>query len=124
MSKKIEKNPNPLADFCPELQAILNAELVLGNALSEKPRITDWPNEKSVFGALVYDLKSDKTKLQKGVRYSICTDPHYGWHDECYCEIHKHLLVAGSTHRFDECGGLSKFMGIVWTYFKNYRTLR
>lgn len=83
--------------LCPELQALLERELVRGNAMQEPPHQADWPERGSVFVALRHDLRSAVNDLPAAVRHAVCRDPHYGWHDECYCELHKHLLVAGAT---------------------------
>ncbi|KAB7770358.1 hypothetical protein [Xanthomonas sp. LMG 12461] len=83
--------------LCPELQALLQRELASGNRIAEPPRRTDWPHPGSVFVSLKRDLRSDVAALPAMVRHAICTDPHYGWHDECYCTTHQHLLVAGAT---------------------------
>ncbi|WP_035988659.1 hypothetical protein [Paraburkholderia caribensis] len=84
--------------ICPELAAILASEIASGNRLKDGPNRTDWPAADSVFAALEFDLRADASRLPKPVRHSICRDPHYGWHDECYCTIHRHVLVAGATH--------------------------
>lgn len=83
--------------LCSELQALLERELGQGNRMQEPPHRTDWPEPGSVFVALRHDLRSAVDSLPAAVRHSVCRDPHYGWHDECYCEIHRHLLVAGVT---------------------------
>ncbi|AMV07809.1 MULTISPECIES: hypothetical protein [Xanthomonas] len=84
-------------NLCPELQALLQRELASGNRIAEPPRRTDWPHPGSVFVSLKRDLRSDVASLPATVQHAICTDPHYGWHDECYCSTHQHLLVAGAT---------------------------
>ncbi|MBN3752063.1 hypothetical protein G3N95_03860 [Paraburkholderia sp. Tr-20389] len=84
--------------MCPELAAILASEIAQGNRLKDGPSKTDWPQADSVFAALEFDLRSEPSSLPESVRYSICRDLQYGWHDECYCSIHRHLLVAGETH--------------------------
>ncbi|WP_369940511.1 hypothetical protein [Xanthomonas medicagonis] len=83
--------------LCPELQALLERELGAGNRMHEPPRLTDWPHPGSVFVALKYDLRSGVAGLPAAVSHAVCRDAHYGWHDECYCETHRHLLVAGAT---------------------------
>jgi len=83
--------------LCPELQALLDRELGQGNCMQEPPHCSDWPEPGSVFVALRHDLRSAVDDLPAAVRHTVCRDPHYGWHDECYCELHKHLLVAGAT---------------------------
>lgn len=83
--------------LCPELAAILQRELDAGNVLKEGPVKAGWSEKESVFAALEFDLRSDSKPSQAPVRHSICNDPHYGWHNECYCELHKHFLVAGAT---------------------------
>ncbi|CAD6527568.1 hypothetical protein ACFQ3P_12930 [Paraburkholderia sabiae] len=86
------------AALCPELAAILANELAQGNRLKDGPNKADWPEPGSIFAALEFDLRSDPSSFPESVRHSICRDLHYGWHDECYCTIHRHLLVAGETH--------------------------
>ncbi|UYB51807.1 hypothetical protein OCJ37_17830 [Xanthomonas sp. AM6] len=83
--------------LCPDLQRVLDRELAQGNRLHERPHRTDWPHPGSVFASLTHDLRSAPGDLPAAVRHAVCRDPHYGWHDECYCEIHQHLLVAGAT---------------------------
>ena len=82
--------------LCPELAAVLRAELAMGNSSSGPPEVTDWPEEGSVFATLRKDFLTDVKNPPANVRYSVCNDPHYGWFGEYYCEIHKHLLVAGA----------------------------
>lgn len=87
----------PTASLCPELDAILRAELSAGNQLGEGPVRTDWPQPGSIYAALRDSLRVPLGELTGPVKHSICRDPHYGWHDECFCERHGDLLVAGST---------------------------
>ncbi|PPT91865.1 hypothetical protein [Xanthomonas theicola] len=85
--------------LCPELQALLeSANWARATACGrEPPHRTDWPDSGSVFVALKHDLRSAVGDLPAAVRHSVCRDPHYGWREACYCEIHRHLLVAGVT---------------------------
>ncbi|MBN3761216.1 hypothetical protein [Burkholderia sp. Ac-20365] len=92
MTKKI-----PATALCPELAAVVERELASGNRLKDGPIQTDWPEPGSIFAALVSELCRESSPLPDSVRHSICRDPHFGWHDECYCTIHRHLLVAGDT---------------------------
>lgn len=39
-------------------------------------------------------------RYSKNISHQICKDIHYGWHDECLCEIHRDLLCAGRTKPF------------------------
>ncbi|MGN7983001.1 hypothetical protein [Burkholderia sp. 22313] len=87
------------APLCADLHAIVHRELKLGNALPEQPVRADWPTKGGVFAALRDDLHLHGLTLPTYIRHSVCTDPHYGWHDECFCERHGHLLVAGRTKR-------------------------
>jgi hypothetical protein len=89
---------NNAVALCPELAVILASEVGKGNRLKDGPSKADWPEPGSVFAALTSDLRSEPSNFPASVRHSICQDPHYGWHDECYCTIHRHLLVAGETH--------------------------
>lgn len=82
--------------FCEDLAAILAKELANGNALTEKPTVTDWPSRGSVFAHLSKDLTTPKSALPDIIEASICNDPHYGWYQELFCRKHQHLLVAGS----------------------------
>ncbi|WP_148716788.1 hypothetical protein [Chitinolyticbacter meiyuanensis] len=82
--------------LCAELQRVLDSELPRGNRLASPPAVTDWPQPGSVFAALEQELACRST-LPPQVEHAICSDPHYGWHDECYCPLHGHLLVAGQT---------------------------
>lgn len=83
--------------LCDDLDAIVRDELRLGNVLPESPVRADWPTKGGVFAALRDDLHLHALTLPPHVRHSVCTDPHYGWHDERICERHGHLLVAGKT---------------------------
>lgn len=85
------------APLCAELEAILRDELGHGNAVQDGPVRAQWPSEESVFVALRDDLHPAAIELSTHVKHTVCTDPHYGWHDECFCELHRHLLVAGRT---------------------------
>ncbi len=85
------------ASLCTDLDAIVREELKFGNALSEQPVRADWPTKGGVFAALRDGLHLQALTLPAHVRHSVCADPHYGWHDECFCEQHGHLLVAGRT---------------------------
>jgi hypothetical protein len=85
------------SNLCPELDAILRFELHLGNVVTDGPTRADWPANGSVFAALRDDLHLAQLTLAPSVQHSVCHDPHYGWHDECCCELHKHTLVAGVT---------------------------
>ncbi|RQS11405.1 hypothetical protein DIE07_11735 [Burkholderia sp. Bp9002] len=85
------------APLCAELDAILRNELRLGNAVQEGSVRAQWPSEDSVFAALRDDLHLSAIALPPHIKHTVCTDPHYGWHDECFCERHRHLLVAGQT---------------------------
>ena len=85
------------AKLCAELEMILQRELRLGNVVQDGPTRTDWPAKGSVFVALRDDLHLSQLAIALPIQHSVCSDPHYGWHDECTCELHKHMLVAGST---------------------------
>lgn len=65
--------------------------------MTDGPTRADWPAKNSVFVALRDDLHLAQLTLAPSVQHSVCRDPHYGWHDECVCELHKHMLVAGVT---------------------------
>lgn len=88
---------NEIALLCLELNGILSMELKRGNTLKEPPVRADWPEKGSVFAALVNDLSINFNALPPSVVHSISNDPHYGWHNECFCKLHKHLLVAGEA---------------------------
>lgn len=83
--------------LCPELDALARKALSAGNTFSQPPACHDWPERNAVFAALEKDLPPQ-------VKHSINTDPHYGWHDECFCTVHKDLLTAGSVKRPSENG--------------------
>lgn len=85
--------------ICDELLFIIRMELARGNELATGPEVANWPRQGSVFASLKSDLAMSGYSVPSGVRHSICTDLHYGWHDECHCEIHGDLLVAGTTHQ-------------------------
>jgi hypothetical protein len=84
------------APLCHELHVLLEQELQLGNVVSQKPYLADWPADGSVFASLVDDFRSPRESFPENVHLTICNDPHYGWYFEAECTIHKHLLVAGS----------------------------
>ncbi|PCE30988.1 hypothetical protein BZL54_17320 [Burkholderia ubonensis subsp. mesacidophila] len=46
---------------------------------------------------LCADLHLSVIGLGPYIKHTACPDPHYGWHDECFCELHRHLLVGGRT---------------------------
>jgi hypothetical protein len=95
MSKKTSRTLT--AQLCPELQAIVQLELARGNRVSQPPALANWPQAGSVFASLELDFKIRKEERPAQVSYQICNDPHYGWYGEYFCEVHKHLLVAGSA---------------------------
>jgi hypothetical protein len=84
--------------ICKELQFIIDKELDVGNIFLDKPRITDWPKKGDIFAYLKNDLNFSNYSIPKEVNYSICTDLHFGWHNQCTCLIHGNLLVAGVTN--------------------------
>ncbi|MCG6630559.1 hypothetical protein GFB77_20275 [Acinetobacter baumannii] len=84
-------------NLCPELQALLQRELAIGNRIAEPTRRSDGTHAGSVAVSLKRDLRSDVASLPATGPHAICTDPHHGWHDECDCITHQHLLVAGAT---------------------------
>ncbi|ATA52125.1 hypothetical protein CKY39_01970 [Variovorax boronicumulans] len=84
--------------ICNDLQYIIEKEMELGNEILSGPEITDWPARGSVFAALKNDLNLSAYDLPATVRHEICTDPRFGWHDECKSVGHADLLVAGNTH--------------------------
>jgi hypothetical protein len=84
--------------LCEELQFIIDCEMTAGNVLSSQPELADWPSKGSIFVSLERDLHRSHYQFPTGIKHSICTDPHLGWHDECDCLLHGHLLVAGTTH--------------------------
>lgn len=79
------------------LQPVFEAELQAGNRYSSSPHIADWPEAGSVFAALVHALRTRGYESVPELEHRICTDPHYGWHDELYCSACGDLLVAGET---------------------------
>lgn len=81
--------------FCSEIAAIVSEEISLGNRIAQAPEHAGWPEAESVFGSLAEDFRTDIHHPPAHVSYSVCNDPHYGWYGEYYCNIHKHLLVAG-----------------------------
>ena len=85
------------AKLCSELDAILQRELRLGNALQDAPTCAGWPTKRSVVVALRDDLHLSQIAIASPVQHSVCDDPHYGWNDECLCGLHMHMLVAGTT---------------------------
>lgn len=85
------------AQLCDCLSAVLKSELSRGNGLAQPPHRAGWPQDRSVFAALTNELRTPMSALPPGVRHQICTDPRYGWHDECFCTEHQDLLVAGTT---------------------------
>jgi len=87
------RQPAPL---CEDLDAIVREELRLGNVLPETSVRADWLRKGGVFAVLRDDLHLNALTLPAHVRHSVCTDPHYGWHDECLCERHGHLNVPAN----------------------------
>lgn len=86
------------AQFCSHLQPVLEAELRAGNRHPfSPPHIADWPKTGSVFCALAEKLRTRSYEGVPEVEHQICTDPHYGWHDELFCCACGDMLVAGET---------------------------
>ncbi|MDO5098625.1 MAG: hypothetical protein Q4D85_07675 [Corynebacterium sp.] len=83
-----------MAQFCPELQRVLSAELQAGNSFSDGPYQADWPAHGSVFGSLEKDFSAGK-RVAGSVKFAVDNDPHYGWYESCFCPVNKHMLVAG-----------------------------
>jgi hypothetical protein len=90
--------PHSRTTLCPDLQFLVDMERQSGNKLSRPPQQADWPREGAVFAALTRDMQLQHYRLPDAVDHAICTDPRYGWHDECHCRVHGDLLVAGTTH--------------------------
>lgn len=84
--------------LCACLQGVLKTEINRGNSVLEVSE--GWPSADSLFISLSKDLNERKYRgrVPSSVTFSICADPYYGWHNECFCQTHKHLLVAGKTH--------------------------
>lgn len=88
----------PRRGICPELQVIIDREAARGNRLARPVEQTDWPAKGSFFACLTQELAGRTQDLPAGVSHTVCTDPRYGWHDECVCSVHGDMLVAGETH--------------------------
>lgn len=84
--------------ICPELQLVIDREAARGNRLARPVEQTDWPSRGALFACLAGDLHLRPHELPAGVTHTVCTDPRYGWHDECVCSVHGDMLVAGATH--------------------------
>ncbi|NJB93504.1 hypothetical protein GGR72_001830 [Xanthomonas arboricola] len=83
------------APLCPELEAVVAQEIARGNMVEREPVLCDWPEPGSVVAHLRSCLSTPKDELPPGLATAICNDPHYGWYNEVFCSIHKHLLTAG-----------------------------
>jgi hypothetical protein len=87
------------AKLCDELQLVLDSEIAAGNRLARPLEVANWPEQGSVFGTLEHDFKTSRTRWAASLTHQIHNDPHYGWYEECYCNVHKHLLVAGGCRQ-------------------------
>ncbi|PPU68333.1 hypothetical protein XpiCFBP4643_09770 [Xanthomonas pisi] len=83
--------------LCPELAAVVAQEIARGNKVEREPVSCDWPEPGSVIAHLHSSLSVQKAELPSGVATAICNDPHYGWYNEVYCSLHRHLLTAGQA---------------------------
>lgn len=92
-------NKNRAATLCPELTAVLQAELAAGNVLVETPFCADWDGPM-VYARLAHPLRTVNAQTaQPPLRYLLVNDPHYGWFDEVCCTLHGDELTAGEPRR-------------------------
>lgn len=86
------------AKTCSDLQFIIDNEITSDNVFLSEPKMVNWPRNESVFAALNNDLNLATYQRPATVQHSICTNSHFGWHDECQSVEYKDLLVSGITH--------------------------
>lgn len=89
-------------EICDCLNELLTLELSLGNSVSHFDNHAKWPYPETHFVMLAHDLHThlETLRYSKNISHQIFKDIHYGWHDECLCEIHHDLLCAGRTKPF------------------------
>lgn len=81
--------------LCPELEAVVAQEIARGNMVEREPGLCDWPEPGSLVAHLRSSLSSLNDELPPDLATAICNDPHYGWYNEVFSSVHKHLLTAG-----------------------------
>jgi hypothetical protein len=86
-----EIDQDALAALCPELRAILDAELAAGNMISEASRGAGKPN--AVYVALRRPFLTQQPYLPRGVAYREINDPHW-WKAEYEHAATGYLLVC------------------------------
>ncbi len=96
--KKSKKIPEKI-ELCECLNELLSLELSLGNTVSHFNNNAGWPHPNTHFVMLINDLsiRLENLTFSQNISHQICRDPHYGWHDECFCSVHHDLLCAGYT---------------------------
>ncbi len=87
MGQSIE--PEVIKNLCPELRAIVDAELMLGNVITETSRT--W----GLGGGTVWLLRRFSAHLTgPGVDYSRLADPHDGY-AQFLSQAHGQVLICG-----------------------------
>jgi hypothetical protein len=86
-----EIDPNAIAALCPELRAILDAELAAGNAVAEASRGIGKPT--AVHVALRRPFLTTPSPLPPGVTHREINDPHW-WQTEYEHAATGHRLVC------------------------------
>lgn len=76
--------------LCPQLKAILDAELDAGNLIFEASR--GWPQKESIFVGLAEPFKKQHA-VSKGVSFENTNDPHY-WKAAYIFDDPRHILVC------------------------------
>jgi hypothetical protein len=82
-------DPSHLDELCPELRALLNAELVAGNQVVETSK--GWPEPGSIFVLLGFPFRSTPDELPSGVSLVEVNDPHW-WKAEYHHLPTHHVL--------------------------------
>lgn len=80
-----------LADFCPELRGLLDAELAAGNAVAETHR--GWNDPTAIVVLLAFPFRAKPETLPSGVVFREVNDPHW-WLAEYAHSPTNHLLAC------------------------------
>lgn len=82
----------PIDALCPQLRAILDAEVAAGNRICETSK--GWPTPSSIVIFLSDSFKVTLGALPSNVTYRLLNDPHY-WYAEYEHSLAGHVLACG-----------------------------
>jgi hypothetical protein len=88
-------DPDHVAELCPELRALLDAELAVGNQIVETSK--GWPIPTSIFVLLASPFRIVREVLPHGVTYLDVNDPHW-WKSEYNHFPSGHKLACRMRH--------------------------